>query len=166
MHLIWSLLLVMNCLGTVDDGWRASCLLQVVQEYERAVIFRLGRLMSGGAKGPGKEIHVHATCVVVWVFTPQRRKFHTYSMTYLNCTARVCIHLLTRSWQNYNISVINIRVKILGEPQMQGKMDQVVTLFGLYSRCYRFESRQEYGKSWSNNNFLPFFLQTCLRITP
>ena len=27
--------------------------LQVVQEYERAVIFRLGRLLSGGAKGPG-----------------------------------------------------------------------------------------------------------------
>lgn len=29
---------------------------QVVQEYERAVIFRLGRLLSGGAKGPGKKI--------------------------------------------------------------------------------------------------------------
>lgn len=28
--------------------------LKVVQEYERAVIFRLGRLMQGGAKGPGK----------------------------------------------------------------------------------------------------------------
>ena len=28
-------------------------LLQVVKEYERAVIFRLGRLRSGGAKGPG-----------------------------------------------------------------------------------------------------------------
>ena len=27
--------------------------LEVVQEYERAVIFRLGRLRSGGAKGPG-----------------------------------------------------------------------------------------------------------------
>ena len=26
---------------------------QVVQEYERAVVFRLGRLRSGGAKGPG-----------------------------------------------------------------------------------------------------------------
>jgi len=26
---------------------------KVVQEYERAVIFRLGRLFSGGAKGPG-----------------------------------------------------------------------------------------------------------------
>ena len=25
----------------------------MVQEYERAVIFRLGRLRSGGAKGPG-----------------------------------------------------------------------------------------------------------------
>ncbi|ETN70831.1 hypothetical protein NECAME_14510 [Necator americanus] len=25
----------------------------VVQEYERAVIFRLGRLIGGGAKGPG-----------------------------------------------------------------------------------------------------------------
>lgn len=29
--------------------------LQVVLEYERAVIFRLGRLLSGGAKGPGKS---------------------------------------------------------------------------------------------------------------
>ena len=27
--------------------------LKVVQEYERAVIFRLGRLRPGGAKGPG-----------------------------------------------------------------------------------------------------------------
>ena len=27
--------------------------LQVVQEYERAVIFRLGRLKKGGASGPG-----------------------------------------------------------------------------------------------------------------
>lgn len=26
----------------------------MVQEYERAVIFRLGRLVAGGAKGPGK----------------------------------------------------------------------------------------------------------------
>ena len=27
---------------------------KVVQEYERAVIFRLGRLLPGGAKGPGR----------------------------------------------------------------------------------------------------------------
>ena len=29
--------------------------IQVVQEYERAVIFRLGRLLDGGSKGPGKS---------------------------------------------------------------------------------------------------------------
>jgi len=29
---------------------------QVVQEYERAVIFRLGRLLPVGAKGPGEEM--------------------------------------------------------------------------------------------------------------
>lgn len=29
---------------------------KVVQEYERAVIFRLGRLLSGGAKGPGENM--------------------------------------------------------------------------------------------------------------
>uniref|UniRef100_S4RHX1 Stomatin n=1 Tax=Petromyzon marinus TaxID=7757 RepID=S4RHX1_PETMA len=27
--------------------------IKVVQEYERAVIFRLGRIAKGGAKGPG-----------------------------------------------------------------------------------------------------------------
>ena len=32
---------------------RLLSLLQVVQEYERSVIFRLGRLRKGGAKGPG-----------------------------------------------------------------------------------------------------------------
>ena len=31
-------------------------LTQVVQEYERAVIFRLGRLLSGGSRGPGEII--------------------------------------------------------------------------------------------------------------
>lgn len=30
--------------------------IQVVQEYERAVIFRLGRVLPGGAKGPGKYL--------------------------------------------------------------------------------------------------------------
>ena len=29
---------------------------QVVQEYERAVIFRLGRLLPGNPKGPGKLV--------------------------------------------------------------------------------------------------------------
>lgn len=29
------------------------CCMKVVQEYQRAVIFRLGRILTGGAKGPG-----------------------------------------------------------------------------------------------------------------
>ena len=35
----------------------AELYLQVVQEYERAVIFRLGRLLSGGSRGPGEYTH-------------------------------------------------------------------------------------------------------------
>ena len=31
--------------------WRLK--FKIVKEYERAVIFRLGRILSGGAKGPG-----------------------------------------------------------------------------------------------------------------
>jgi len=36
-------------------------IVQVVQEYERAVIFRLGRITAGGAKGPG---------IVIGLFPP------------------------------------------------------------------------------------------------
>lgn len=28
---------------------------QIVKEYERAIIFRLGRILRGGAKGPGQR---------------------------------------------------------------------------------------------------------------
>ena len=40
---------------------------QVVQEYERAVIFRLGRLLPGGAKGPGitQPIYVFDSYIVL-----------------------------------------------------------------------------------------------------
>ena len=31
----------------------ALLIFQIVREYERAVIFRMGRLLPGGAKGPG-----------------------------------------------------------------------------------------------------------------
>lgn len=37
----------------IVNAERYWLIFQVVQEYERAVIFRLGRLMQGGAKGPG-----------------------------------------------------------------------------------------------------------------
>ena len=35
--------------------------MQVVQEYERAVIFRLGRLLHGGSKGPGIVLKIYNT---------------------------------------------------------------------------------------------------------
>ena len=37
-------------------GYLHFRIFQVVQEYERAVIFRLGRVVSGGAKGPGTYV--------------------------------------------------------------------------------------------------------------
>lgn len=38
----------------MQSNYTLYCLiLKVVQEYERAVIFRVGRLLSGGSKGPG-----------------------------------------------------------------------------------------------------------------
>ena len=36
-----------------DDVCIFTFALQVVQEYERAVIFRLGRLLADGSRGPG-----------------------------------------------------------------------------------------------------------------
>ena len=39
---------------------------QVVQEYERAVIFRLGRLLPGGAKGPGATQPFHVSDSYNW----------------------------------------------------------------------------------------------------
>ena len=42
-----------NCRAALSHPTPYSESLQVVQEYERSVIFRLGRLRKGGAKGPG-----------------------------------------------------------------------------------------------------------------
>lgn len=41
---------------------------KVVQEYERAVIFRLGRLLSGGAKGPGEFLKIFSLRVINSVY--------------------------------------------------------------------------------------------------
>lgn len=38
---------------TVVWNWSCGSLLQIIKEYERAIIFRLGRILKGGAKGPG-----------------------------------------------------------------------------------------------------------------
>jgi hypothetical protein len=73
-----------------------SQLFQVVQEYERAVIFRLGRLVSGGAKGPGKEIP----------FTSSSRLYLFYSFLVISClTCNVCLFLNLSDFLNFKISL-------------------------------------------------------------
>jgi len=49
-YILWGLSLM---LIVVTFPFSLCACIKVVQEYERAVIFRLGRLLSGGAKGPG-----------------------------------------------------------------------------------------------------------------
>merc|ERR1719474_1070841 len=45
---IFSLLMIIVCLP-----FSLFCVVKVVQEYEKVVIFRLGRILTGGARGPG-----------------------------------------------------------------------------------------------------------------
>ena len=50
----WILFVISWLIVIVTLPFSLCILLKVVQEYERAVIFRLGRLLPGGAKGPGE----------------------------------------------------------------------------------------------------------------
>ena len=50
----WQIKILLTFVNFFGLFLKASLInIQVVQEYERAVIFRLGRLRAGGAKGPG-----------------------------------------------------------------------------------------------------------------
>ena len=44
-------------------------LCQIVKEYERAVIFRLGKLKTGGARGPGMMVIIPCIDTYRWVTT-------------------------------------------------------------------------------------------------
>jgi len=57
-HCVQLAVLIQEYLKSINLAYNAAAvffLFQVVQEYERAVIFRLGRLLPVGAKGPGKD---------------------------------------------------------------------------------------------------------------
>lgn len=41
---------------------------QIVKEYERAIIFRLGRILRGGAKGPGQKLFFFIILIQPQVF--------------------------------------------------------------------------------------------------
>lgn len=64
----WFLTVISWFLVGVTFPFSLCVCLRVVQEYERAVIFRLGRLLSGGTKGPGTSPchhhHHHQTFIV------------------------------------------------------------------------------------------------------
>merc|ERR1719325_430900 len=49
----WLLTMISWALVIITLPFSLCVCFKVVQEYERAVIFRLGRLLSGGSKGPG-----------------------------------------------------------------------------------------------------------------
>ncbi|TMW45865.1 hypothetical protein DOY81_009055 [Sarcophaga bullata] len=62
---------------------------KVVQEYERAVIFRLGRLMQGGAKGPG--IFFILPCIDSYARVDLRTR--TYDVPHKNKDVRLPVQL-------------------------------------------------------------------------
>ena len=54
----WVLFVISWLIVIITLPFSLCILLKVVQEYERAVIFRLGRLLPGGAKGPGEILEI------------------------------------------------------------------------------------------------------------
>ena len=57
---------------------------KVVQEYERAVIFRLGRLLTGGARGPG--VFFVIPCVDVYEKIDMRSQTFEIPPQEVSCT--------------------------------------------------------------------------------
>jgi hypothetical protein len=75
----------LSTISILDNNKKYSSLLQVVQEYERAVIFRLGRLLEGGSKGPGKLLIlflIKSERVVVVVVIDARLEATIIAMTW------------------------------------------------------------------------------------
>ena len=70
----------------VGNKQNNDTLMTISQEYERAVIFRLGRLLTGGARGPG--VFFIIPCVDVF------EKIDMRTMTYEIPPQEVCIHIL------------------------------------------------------------------------
>jgi len=79
---------------------------QVVQEYERAVIFRLGRLLPVGAKGPGEEaakvkVLIVANMILVLTFSDiNLNLIHVFACTsaYILLTSRAWYTLYSTSF--------------------------------------------------------------------
>lgn len=46
---------------------------QIIKEYERAVVFRLGRIQADKAKGPGRRVRMSVTTAVASRECPRRK---------------------------------------------------------------------------------------------
>ena len=66
--------------------------IKVVQEYERAVIFRLGRLLSGGARGPG--VFFIIPCVDVYEKIDMRTQTFDVPPQEVNMALRLYVQIL------------------------------------------------------------------------
>ena len=75
--------------------------IKVVQEYERAVIFRLGRLLSGGARGPG--VFFIIPCVDVYEKIDLRTATYEIPPQEVKCLSEIKRHFIlfipSRSWR-------------------------------------------------------------------
>ena len=66
--------------------------IKVVQEYERAVIFRLGRLLSGGARGPG--VFFIIPCVDVYEKIDLRTATYEIPPQEVKCLSEIKRHFI------------------------------------------------------------------------
>merc|ERR1712123_400908 len=76
------------------------CVVKVVQEYERAVIFRLGRLLSGGARGPGAFFII--PCVDIYEKIDMRTK--TYEIPPQEILTKDSVTVFVNAIMYYKVS--------------------------------------------------------------
>ena len=72
---------------------------KVVQEYERAVIFRLGRLLTGGARGPG--VFFIIPCVDIYEKIDMRSQTFEIPPQEVSILSKFYLSLLKNTYINY-----------------------------------------------------------------
>ncbi|XP_027766105.1 erythrocyte band 7 integral membrane protein-like, partial [Empidonax traillii] len=73
--------------------------IKIIKEYERAIIFRLGRILKGGAKGPGLFFVLPCTDSFI--------KVDMRTISFDIPPQEVSLHL-TKRWQNFVHSLFNL----------------------------------------------------------
>lgn len=104
--------------------------IKIVQEYERAVIFRLGRLVSGGAKGPGTffinpytDKYVKVDLRVVSFNIPPQEVLTKDSVT-VSVDAIVYYRLVNATWAVTNIENVSGSTRLLASTTLRNILGQ------------------------------------------